>query len=287
MAESWGYQSFWLPAHHFTPGSAIPDPLMWLASVAGVTSRIRLGTTSFLIPLRNPILAAEQVATLDQLSNGRVILGLGRGFAKSLFEVFQIDASKKRAIFKDSLSVMKMAWNGDRVAVDERGNDVIISPTPIQKPHPPLWVAAFGPLALKQAGSHGLPYLASPMETYDRLIGNYSLHQRSCSDANQVIPQEIPVMRSLFISDDRNLIERIRDRLNETSKSIVRASATSRKVTCDDWAIVGDASFVKDKVAKYRETLGMTHLVITRLRIGGVDTTQVERSVADAVEVLA
>ena len=71
QAESLGYESFWLPENHFNPG-AIPDPLMLLAAVAAGTSSIRLATTSYLLPLRHPIQAAEQVAVLDQLSEGRV-----------------------------------------------------------------------------------------------------------------------------------------------------------------------------------------------------------------------
>ena len=81
VAESLGYQSYWLPESHFTE-NAIPDPLMLLASVASSTERLRLGTTSYLVPLRNPLQAAEQVAVLDRLSNGRVILGVGAGLRR-------------------------------------------------------------------------------------------------------------------------------------------------------------------------------------------------------------
>ena len=89
LAEGWGYESFWLPENHFGEG-AIPDPLMLLAAVAGATQTIRLATTSFLLPLRHPIQAAEQVAVLDQLSNGRVILGVGRGFQPAMFDAFNV-----------------------------------------------------------------------------------------------------------------------------------------------------------------------------------------------------
>ena len=81
LAENWGYESFWLPENHFTGDGAIPEPLMLLAGAAASTTKIRLATTSFLLTLRHPLQAAEQVAVLDQLSNGRVILGVGRGYA--------------------------------------------------------------------------------------------------------------------------------------------------------------------------------------------------------------
>ena len=79
LAEGWGYESFWLPENHFTGDAAIPEPLMLLAAVAAGTRTIRLATTSYLLPVRHPLQAAEQVAVLDRLSGGRVVLGVGRG----------------------------------------------------------------------------------------------------------------------------------------------------------------------------------------------------------------
>ena len=164
IAESLGFDSFWLPENHFTGPTAIPAPLMLLAAVAARTSKIRLGTTSYLLPIRNPILAAEEVAVLDRLSGGRVILGIGRGFQESMFKPFGIPTSEKRKRFKSNLELMISAWKGESIAQFE-DNDITLSPLPVQQPHPPLWVAAFGPLAIKQAGTLGLPYIASPVET--------------------------------------------------------------------------------------------------------------------------
>ena len=83
FAEQLGFDSFFLPENHFGGRGSVPEPLMLLAAVAARTRRIRLGTTSLLLPVRHPLQAAEQVAVLDQLSDGRVILGLGRGFGKA------------------------------------------------------------------------------------------------------------------------------------------------------------------------------------------------------------
>ena len=87
FAEQHDYQSFWLPENHFGEG-ALPDPLMLLASAATTTHRIQLATTSYLLTLRNPLQAAEQVAVLDQLSGGRVLLGVGRGYAPEMLRAF-------------------------------------------------------------------------------------------------------------------------------------------------------------------------------------------------------
>ena len=285
LGESWGYDSMFLPEHHFGEGTSIPEPLMLLASVAARTDRLRLGTTSFLLPLRHPLHVAEQVAVLDQLSGGRVIFGVGRGYSPSLFNAFGVDQSVKRALFRESLEHILAAWSGASVASQENERPISISPLPKQKPHPPIWVAAFGPLALKQAGSLGLPYLASPMETRSRLHENYAIQRLACEKTGKALPDAVPIMRSVFISDDASLTKTVRDRLNRESRAMVRSASDSSPVLADDWAIVGDSYFARDLFARYQEELGVTHVIVTRLRIGGVPGKELERSVATTVEV--
>lgn len=285
LGESWGYQSFWLPEHHFTRGSAIPDPLLLLASVAALTTEMRLGTTSYLLPLRQPVLAAEQVAVLDQLSGGRLTLGIGRGYAPQLFDTFGVDRSRKRLLLKQCLEVMKRAWCGNEVGEGE--TKTAIAPLPVQQPHPPIWVAAFGPLALKQAGSLGCPYIASPMETIERLRSNLEIHGEACRNANVEIPDDVPIMRTMYCSEDAKRVAEVRTRLESESANAARgAEDTEKLTTIDDWSIVGDPAFVRDVVNRYQEELGVTHLVVTRLRIGGLPSSELEKSVALVAETL-
>lgn len=289
LAEALGYESFWLPENHFSGDAAIPDPLMLLAAVSGATSRIKLGTTSYLLPLRHPLQAAEQVAVLDQLSGGRVILGVGRGYQESMFAAFNIERKEKREIFEWCLATMIAAWRGDPVTGDTT-TEVRLAPRPVQQPHPPLWVAAFGPKALSQAGRLGLPYLASPMETLATLRDNYRRHADACCAAAMSPPAEVPVMRSVFVSESREEVVRVRELLEKQAQE-ARASGAAliRRVAGDDvdsWAIVGGRSEVEDGVARYVEELGVTHLVVTRLRIGGAPADVLERSVRAFAEAL-
>ena len=286
LAESWGYRSFWLPESHFTGESAIPEPLMLLAAVAARTTTIRLATTSYLLPLRHPLQAAEQVAVLDRLSRGRVTLGVGRGYQAAMFDAFSVSRRDKRRLFAWCLETMIRAWRGESVAEDG-AEAVTLSPLPVQQPHPPLWVAAFGPKALAQAGRLGAPYLASPMEPVERLRDNYRRHADACAGAGVALPPQVPIMRTLFVSEDAKLLARVRERLAAGARQI--PSSGLRKglpLAADDWALVGEPSEVRDKVAAYVEELGMTHLIVTRLRIGRIDSETLERSVRLAVEVL-
>ena len=278
QAESWGYESMFLPEHHFSSQGAIPEPLMLLASVAAVTTTLRLGTTSYLLPLRHPVMAAEQVAVLDQISNGRVTLGIGRGYAAGMFDVFDVDPKEKRRIFAYNLDLMLRAWQGEPLLTDSSGHNFQISPLPVQKPHPPIYVAAFGPLALKQAGNLGFPYLASPMETKSRLRENYHKHRAACENADTGVPAVTPLMRSAFISNDAREIRRMKERLDKEMQQAVRNSETNTPITADDWAIVGSPSFLEEAVNEYQSELGMTEIVVTRLRIGGVPTEMLAQS---------
>lgn len=280
LAEGWGYESFWLPENHFGEG-AIPDPLMLLAAVAGATRTIRLATTSFLLPLRHPIQAAEQVAVLDQLSNGRVILGVGRGFQPAMFEAFDIPPQQKRARFEACLRDMRDAWQGASVGGAD-GDPIVLSPLPVQQPHPPVWVAAFGPKALAQVGGLGLPYLASPMESRQTLEANYALHRQACADNGHDVPAEVPIMRTVFVSNEPGEIEQVKALLERQAEETRRQAsvAISRRVPdrVDDWALIGSPLQVGETIAVYRESLGMTHLIATRLRISGFDDSAFEAS---------
>ena len=273
-AESLGYRSFWLPENHFN-AHAIPDPLMLLAAVAASTREMRLATSSYLLPLRNPLLAAEQVAVLDQLSEGRVILGVGRGYSRETLNAFAIDPGEKRELFEWAYLRMLSAWRGEAVSLHADGSAAVtVMPRPVQQPHPPIWVAAFGPKALAQVGRLGLPYLASPIETLAELASNFARYDAALAAAGHPPMAVRPVMRTVFVSNSQATLNTLRERLSHLVLPTGHAPALA-----DEWAIIGDRYEVRDKIAVYRETLGMSHLVVTRLRVEGVPSDGLRESV--------
>ena len=266
VAEELGFHSFWLPENHFGDQRSLPAPLMLLSAIAATTSKIKLGSTSYLLPIRNPILAAEEVAVLDCLSGGRVILGVGRGVQPAMFDVFDIPIKEKRLRFKKNLDAMIRAWQGEPIIQIEGDHEPIcLAPLPVQKPHPPIWVAAFGPLALKQAGTLGLPYLASPVETLDTLSENYQTHRDHAKEAGMSEIYTTPIMRTMFVSNNKSQIRGVKAALEGGMGHTMR----SEEATIDDWTIVGDPAYVKDKLAEYEAKTGMTH-VIARGQLPGV-----------------
>ena len=279
--ESCGYDSFWLPESHFGQGS-IPDPLMWLASVASHTERLRLATTSYLLPLRHPLQAAEQVAVLDRLSGGRVTLGIGRGYQEAMFAAYSVDRSRKRQLFEWCLDVMRKAWSGEPVSLEEGAEPVVLDPLPVQQPLP-IWVAAFGPKALAQAGRLGLPHLASPMETLTSLERNYGVYAEAHREAHGADNPVVAIMRSMFVTDSATEADRVRSAMSEQAAHVARRQSDA----VEDWAIVGDRIYVRDKIDEYRDRLGVSDLVVTRLRIQGMAPDALQRSLARVAELTA
>lgn len=265
MAEALGFNSFWLPENHFGERSALPSPLILLAAVAARTQHIRLGCTSYLLPIRHPLLAAEDVAVLDQLCGGRLILGVGRGLSGAMFKAFGVDAADKRKLFQANLEIMRRAWRGEPVAEDENGAPICLAPLPVQQPSPPIWVAAFGPLALRQVAGLGLPYLASPIESLATLEENYRRYHLDVIGAGLATVHTIPVMRTVFVTEDDALAGRVRWALTRA----VPASLRPEAIAVDEWAIVGDRQYTRDKLGEYIERLGLSHLIV-RAGISGI-----------------
>jgi alkanesulfonate monooxygenase SsuD/methylene tetrahydromethanopterin reductase-like flavin-dependent oxidoreductase (luciferase family) len=283
-AEALGFHSIWLPENHFGDHRSIPSPLTLLAAVAAATERIGLGSTSYLLPIRHPLLAAEEVAVLDQLSQGRVILGVGRGIQPSVFEAFGVSSKEKRKVFQANLEIMIAAWSGKPVlpAGEEgsEGRTIRLAPLPVQRPHPPIWVAAFGPLALQQVAALGLPYLASPVETLDTLEQNYREYQRLLAESGKAAVRTIPVMRTVFISADRSLVKTVRAGLESLVPRLMRKEAVEVK----DWVLVGDRDYVGDKLQEYRERLQLSHLIV-RGGLPGVDSAAQWQSLEQLVDI--
>ncbi|MCB1688757.1 MAG: LLM class flavin-dependent oxidoreductase [Halioglobus sp.] len=279
-AQALGFHSFWLPENHFGSTAAIPSPLMLLAAISGRTQNIRLGCTSYLLPIRNPLLAAEEVAVLDQLCEGRLILGLGRGLSGAMFKAFDVAVGDKRKLFQANLDIMRRAWRGEALGENENGQLIRLAPLPLQRPSPPLWVAAIGPLALQQVAGLGLPYLASPIEPLAVLEGNYQRYHLEVAAAGLEEVSTIPIMRTVYVTNDEGEGRRVRNALAKG----VPAAMQKKDIGVDDWAIVGDRHYARDKLAEYVDRLSLSHLIV-RAGVPGIAEEAQLRSHEQLLEV--
>ncbi|MBW2424230.1 MAG: LLM class flavin-dependent oxidoreductase [Deltaproteobacteria bacterium] len=270
-AEALGLHSVWLPEMHFAPG-VCPAPLVELADFAARTERVRLGTTSLLLPLHPPEALAAEIAALDRLCGGRLLIGLGRGFQSRMLAAFGVDPARKRDRFDESLARMLTLWG----EANERRRGVHATH---QRPHPPLAVAAFGPKGLAQAARHGLPYLASPVEPLGQIEENQSRHRALLPEGAER-PLSL-VMRTVFVSERGEELEAARSALSrEMSQGAPRMPSAVRRALespLEERAIVGRPDEVADGLGRIRKRLGID-LLILRPQIAGLERAALERS---------
>ena len=157
-AESLGYDNIWLTEHHFTEDAYNPASLSMAAAVGAVTSRIRIGTFILLLPFIHPVRAAEDITLADIVSDGRFDIGVGMGYTHDEFNAFQIDRGERAPRFVESIELMKRLFTEESVTFDGRftqTKDMTLTPKPVQQPHPPLWIGARGPKAIRRAAEFG------------------------------------------------------------------------------------------------------------------------------------
>src|SRR6185312_8190590 len=169
-AEALGFRSSFLVEHHFTGWHQVSATLMLQTAAAMRTTRLRLGSAVMVLPWHNPVLLAEQAATLDLISGGRLDFGIGKGYRHSEFHGFRIPPEEADARFEESVAVMTRAFTS-RQRFSHHGrfwqfDDIVVEPPPAQQPHPPFWVAAGSDASIRKAAQRGfnliLDQYASP-----------------------------------------------------------------------------------------------------------------------------
>ena len=172
-AEKIGFEGIFLVEHHFTGQGQLSASLNLLSYLAAKTTRIRLGTGVVVLPWHNPVLLAEQVATLDVLSGGRVDLGIGRGYRKEEFAQFCIPITEAQERFEECFNLMLKSWASDErfSHSSKRWNfdNIVVEPAPIQRPHPPIWLAGGSPQGIAFIASKNHNLMLDQLATVDQV----------------------------------------------------------------------------------------------------------------------
>jgi probable F420-dependent oxidoreductase len=204
LAEASGFDSCFFGEHHQDPDGFLPSPLIVATAVAARTRRLRVGTSVILLPLHHPVRVAEDVITLDLVSKGRVILGVGIGYQPADFRAFAVPMEHRVALFEESVEILRKCWSGERFSF--RGKhytleDVQIRPRPYQQPAPPLWIGASVPAAVRRAGLLADAFVGTPstsLESAMRLVDAYTHAARVAGRSPQVI-----LMRDAWVATTR------------------------------------------------------------------------------------
>ena len=144
-AEELGFANMWLAEHHFSTYGLLSRPLTYALHLANKTRTIRVGTAVIVVPLHHPLVIAEEIATVDLLSGGRLDVGLGRGYQRYEFERLGVDLGESRARWEEAVDVILLGLAGRPFSYDGkyyRIPETTVFPQPVQRPHPPIWVTA-------------------------------------------------------------------------------------------------------------------------------------------------
>lgn len=207
LAEKLGYSSAWLVEHHFTGFSQLSATLNYHCYLAGITSKIRLGSAVVVVPWFNPIMLAEQVGTLDQISRGRYDFGIGRGYRANEFVGFGIDMRDAEDIFQESMAIIKRAFTetGRWSYKSERWefNQIIVEPPTVQQPYPPMWVGAASEGSIRKAAKNGYNLLLDQVTPFEGIGERVNYYRDELDKQGQEFdPYSIAVTRGLMVAND-------------------------------------------------------------------------------------
>lgn len=207
LAEELGVPSVWLAEYHFNPGRVLSSPVTIGAALAARTRRIRLGTAVLLLPLANPVRVAEEIATLDQISDGRVEFGVGRGTFPNVHEGFGVPFAESRGRFEESLEIITKAWTEDTFSFSgEHFNipELSVNPKPCQTPHPPVRVGVTSAESFAITGRMGHAILINPSRvfTLSELQPSIAQYRQAWRDAGHPGPGQVGLRLPVYLSED-------------------------------------------------------------------------------------
>ena len=271
LADELGFDAAWLAELHFNQRfSVMPAPLMVGSAIAQTTSRIRIGTAVHLMPLHQPIRLAEEGAALDVLSGGRSIFGIGRGAIPTHFQGYGIDQEEARERFLEGLEMVLGMWSQDDYSYQgkyHQADGITIAPKPIQKPHPPVYIASNSADTFNLVGQLGHSILVAPtivtvqgaltgLETYRAELEKNG-HDPADRDVNVTVhvnvAQDEMKARSGFEKTINNYLGTLR---SGSGRGSARAQTLDYETVLDEYAAVGTPEQVAEKLDKLKGMYG-------------------------------
>jgi alkanesulfonate monooxygenase SsuD/methylene tetrahydromethanopterin reductase-like flavin-dependent oxidoreductase (luciferase family) len=187
-AEAWGLDAIWLAELHGAPErSVMASPMMVASAIAAHTSRIRIGIAVQVLPLSHPLRLAEEAATVDQISHGRLIYGIGRSGVVRTYEDYGISYGESRERFAETLEILRLAWTEPKFSYQGKYysfDNVALAPKPYQKPYPELRMAAATPETFPQIGRMGFPvFVAVRQGPFSQLAEHIRAYREAYAEA--------------------------------------------------------------------------------------------------------
>lgn len=284
LAEQLGYDSVWVPEHHLMAGY-IPSPMMALAAVAAVTERITLGTDVAIVPFYPPVRLAEEAASLADFSGDRFILGLGLGYRPEEFAAYNVDFRTRARVMAENTEVIRRLLNEEAVSFE--GHQVTLDEVTVY-PRPgkqiPIYIGGWSEPALRRAARLGDAWFPGPTADLGKLAECLAVYEAALAELGRA-RTTLPLFREVWVADNDADLREGRERLHALyaddyvtwGHSNVAAGRDDWSTLSDDRFLVGTPEQVTEQVCRYRDELGVDHLV-ARMHFHGSDAAAVARS---------
>src|SRR5437762_11789146 len=293
LARAVGFTSVWASQHYLSDPFTYFQPIPTLARVAADAPGMTLGTGCLLLPLHHPVEIAEQLATLDVITGGRFIFGVGLGYRDVENEAMGHDPKERVGRLVEGLEVIERLWNGEPVTYQGthfRLRDVRISMRPLQRPRPPIWLAANADAGVRRAARLGDAWLMNPHTTLPTLERQLALFHETRAALRRPPARVIPLIRECYVAPDaatalaeaRPFLEGkyVAYRAWEQDKALPSGESFAHdfETLTRDRFLIGDPERVREEIARYQERLGITDLIV-RVQWPGMDPARVLRSI--------
>lgn len=288
-AEQAGFDSIWLGEHHNNP-ILHPAPLIGLAAIASRTSRIRLGTGVLLLPLYHPMMVAEEGAMVDMISGGRLILGIGAGYAPEEFAAFGCPLKERGSRMEEGASLLSRLWTEEHVTHHGRHyqvDDATVAPRPDQRPRPPIWFGAWAKPAVRRAARLGDAWFVGPSANLAEIAPCARDYRKACSDSGKG-EGAIALFRYVFVARTTaeaietaggpfmQAFEHMYFRWPHPVVKRPQGQLTIERLA-EDRIILGDPQTCIDEINRFRGVLNVPHLVC-RFSVPGIPRAACETS---------
>jgi alkanesulfonate monooxygenase SsuD/methylene tetrahydromethanopterin reductase-like flavin-dependent oxidoreductase (luciferase family) len=205
-AEALGFHSSFIVEHHFTGFGQVSATLNLLSWIGAKTTTLRLGTAVIVLPWHNPVLLAEQAATVDLLSGGRLDFGIGKGYRHNEFASFRIPIEEGSARFEESIDIITKSWtSNERFSFHGKYwqfDDIIVEPPTSQKPHPPFWQGAGHAESIRKVATRGHNLLLDQFASIDETINRFNIYKAAMlANGFGFDPSQAGAARAFFVAD--------------------------------------------------------------------------------------
>ena len=210
LAEEVGFDSCFFGEHHQDKDGFLPSPLIVATAVAAHTNTLNVGTSVILLPLHNPVHLAEDVITLDLVSKGRIILGVGLGYQDADFRAFEVPVRQRVGRFEEGVEIIRHCWSGEPFSFHgeyHQLENLHITPSPFQPPAPPLWIGASTPPGARRAGRIADGFIATPSVDLASAIELADIYRESA--AREGREPMVVLMRDAWVAETRAEAEEV------------------------------------------------------------------------------